>query len=73
MDGQLIVVVLLIIAASAFLAFQTWRGWVRGKSTCGGCGGGCKSTQVSKDNGVFIPASQLILRRRDGGESASKN
>jgi hypothetical protein len=73
MDGQLIVVLLLIIAASAFLAFQTWRGWAKGKSSCGGCGSGCKTTPVSKDNNVFIPASQLLLRRRDNGEDTSRN
>ena len=30
MDGQLIVVLLLVITAGAFLVRQTWRGWAGG-------------------------------------------
>jgi hypothetical protein len=56
---------LLVIAAGAFLVRQTWRGWAGGKSSCGGCGGGCKTTKASTDNSVFIPAGQVMLRRRE--------
>jgi hypothetical protein len=73
MDGQLIVVLLLVIAAGAFLVFQTWRGWAKGKSSCGGCGGGCKTTNASTENSVFIPSTQVMLRRRDAGEDTSRN
>jgi FeoB-associated Cys-rich membrane protein len=73
MDGQLIVVLLLVSAAGAFLVRQTWRGWAKGKSSCGGCGGGCKTTKASIENSVFIPAEQLMLRRRDDGEGTSRN
>jgi hypothetical protein len=61
MDWQLIAVAVLVAAAAAYLARQTWRTWRGGK---GGCGGGCGKAAPCEDRQTtLIPADQLTLRR----------
>ena len=39
MDNQLLAVIVTIVAASAYLAYSSWRTWFAKKSP--GCGSGC--------------------------------
>jgi hypothetical protein len=65
MSWQLLPVGLIIAAAAAYLARQTWRAW-RGSSS--GCAGGCPKCTSGPPSVespvVHIPSSQLTLRRR---------
>jgi FeoB-associated Cys-rich membrane protein len=67
MSWQMPLVAMIVLAAVAYLARRTWRGLTGRKA--GGCGGGCgcaATTKAPEDEGTFIPAGQLTVRRRDG-------
>lgn len=63
MYWQLIIVIVIVALAAAYLVRRAWRTWNKR-----GCGGGC-GCATSKQNGqpvastTMIPAEQLKLRR----------
>ncbi|HVS38540.1 MAG TPA: FeoB-associated Cys-rich membrane protein [Gemmataceae bacterium] len=63
---QLLIVGLIVVAASAYLGWRAWRTWGRKASGCGGCGSGCKgeSPDAAARSERLIPADQLTVRRR---------
>jgi FeoB-associated Cys-rich membrane protein len=68
MDWQLVVAILLVVAAAGYLGRQAWRTWTAKK---GGCAGGCgcgKAAGSAEGNGqaAIIPSEQITLRRRGG-------
>ncbi|MBY0526844.1 MAG: FeoB-associated Cys-rich membrane protein [Gemmataceae bacterium] len=68
MDGQLIVVSVIVASATLYLARQTWRTWSGRKA--GGCGGGCKcdsKTAQGESKTSFIPVESIGLRQRPEG------
>jgi hypothetical protein len=66
MNWQLLVVMLLIVAASLYLVRQTWRTWAGKKS---GCGGGCACASKPKPGAepALIAPEQLTRRLRQSG------
>ena len=61
MDGQLIVVGLIVVGAVLYLARQTWKTW-SGRGGCSkGCGCGEKKTEARPK---LIPSNELTLRAR---------
>jgi hypothetical protein len=68
MSWQLPLVVMIVLAAVAYLARRTWRSLTARK--VGGCGGGCGCAQAAsapKGQETLIPLEQVTLRnRRDG-------
>jgi hypothetical protein len=65
MNGQLLLVALIVAGAACYLARQTWRSWGGKKSGCGGCGCG-SSVAPGADDGQarLISPEQLTLRLR---------
>jgi hypothetical protein len=63
---QLPIVVLIVVAAVAYLARRTWRNLTGRKA--GGCGGcSCaKPPSLAETKGSLIPADQITLRLRKG-------
>ncbi len=62
MNGQMIVVSLLVGGSALYLALRTWRTW-RGRGGCAkGCGCGEKNTETARK---LIPVEELTLRVRD--------
>jgi len=67
MNGQMLIVIPLIVLAALYVGWRTRRTWTaQGK----GCGGGCGSScQAGKQGGAedqktaWIPAEQVTLRR----------
>ena len=69
MDWQLVVVALVVAAASLYLARQSWRAWSGKKAGCGSCS--CKpppgaSAAPPAGQVALIPSDQLTLRRPEG-------
>ena len=62
MNWQLPIVVMIVLAAVAYLARRTWRSLTGRKA--GGCGG-CGCARAPESTGTLIPAEQLRLRRRE--------
>ena len=67
MDGQLLLVGVIVTGAAGYLVRQTWRTWTRSRSGCGGCGCGSKTAGPAAGNGqvTLIPTEQLSLRPRE--------
>ncbi len=68
MNWQLLLVLVIVVTATAYLGWRSWRTWTASKRA--GCGGGCgcaKTTPSATANGAghFTPAEQLTLRRRE--------
>jgi FeoB-associated Cys-rich membrane protein len=68
MTWQLPLVLLIVAAASAYLARRAWRTWFGAKTR--GCGGGCGCANAAGSPNPnapapLIPVDQLVLRRRD--------
>jgi hypothetical protein len=64
MDGQLLIVGVLVILALVYLSRQTLRAWIGRGSGCGGCK--CPGTAKTPNSNAetLIPVEQLTLRRR---------
>jgi hypothetical protein len=62
-NGQLLIVMVLVAAASLFLVRQTWRAWAGRKAGCGG-GCGCASKPNSRQEAPLIAPEQLTQRLR---------
>jgi hypothetical protein len=67
MHWQLPIVVMIVLAAVAYLTRRTWRSLTGRKA--GGCGG-CSCARAPESGGTLIPTEQLRLRRREGDTSA---
>jgi hypothetical protein len=69
MTLQLLLVVLIVTAAVAYLGWSGWK-MLRSKKNCGGggcaCSGPSNSSHPAKLNGL-ISSDELTLRRRDSG------
>jgi hypothetical protein len=63
MNWQLVLVVLFVAAASAYLLRQVWRSLRGGKSACGG-GCGCASAKPAPGESL-ISSEQLTIRLRN--------
>jgi len=65
MSWQLPIVLLIVLAAVAYLARRTWRSLTARKA--GGCGGGCGCAQApsaAERRPTLIPADQITSRLR---------
>jgi hypothetical protein len=60
MDGQMIVVVMLVATAAVYLIRRSWRTWTGKKA---GCGSGCACGKPTQQRGGLIPSAELTLRQ----------
>ncbi len=68
MEGQLLVVAVIVAGAAWYLGRATWRSWRMSKSGCGGgCGCATKSppSTQSTDQVKLISTDELTFRLRD--------
>jgi hypothetical protein len=64
MDTQLLLVVLIVMAAAVYLTRSAWRGARGGcASACGGCAG--TAQPAAPHTTTHIPIDQLTLRRQN--------
>jgi hypothetical protein len=61
MNWQLVIVIVLVSAASLYLARGAWRLW---RGAAKGCGGSCKCDKPSLEEPRLIPVESVVLRRR---------
>jgi hypothetical protein len=67
MDGQLVLVVLLVALAAGYVGRQAWRTWSHSGKGCGSCGCGKNAASGLKTSPVvLIPSDQLTVRVRSG-------
>jgi len=63
MNWQLVLVIVCVVAAAAYVARATWRTWHPKPGACGGgCGSGCATAAPTTE--TLIPVEQLTVRRR---------
>jgi hypothetical protein len=70
MDWQSPLAWLLVAAAAIYVLRTVWRTWFSASSSCAGSCSCSKASKPSPDNDgnpVFLPASDLTLRRREPG------
>lgn len=60
MEGQLLLVGLLVALAAGYLGVAGWRGWQRSRQGCSSCCAGQPSPAANPQ--VFIPSKDLRLR-----------
>jgi hypothetical protein len=69
MDGQFLLVILVVSIAAIYLLRRSWKTWFGVRSGCGGsCGCGAKTEQTEKTSDgreTLIPLQQLMLRKRN--------
>jgi len=59
LNWQLLLVGMIVLAASAFLVRQSWRTWFGAKGSCGG-GCSCAGKKSATNNGASGPGAPLI-------------
>jgi hypothetical protein len=65
MNWQLIAVIVIVSAASLYLARQTWSAFIGRKGGCAsGCGCSTKATPTNGDSSLIAP-QEITLRRSD--------
>jgi len=66
MNWQLMVVAVLLVLATGYLAYRSWRTWFgKGKVGCGGsCGCGKRETAPARQGATLISEDQLLSRLR---------
>jgi len=68
MNGQMLIVIPLIVLAALYVGWRSWRTWTaQGKGCGGGCGSGCasgKHAAAKEQKPSWIPAEQVTLRIR---------
>jgi hypothetical protein len=67
MDWQLLIVLVVVSVAGAYVARATWRTWRGAKSGCGGgcaCPGGKAASPAGDARGNLISPEQVTLRHQ---------